>query len=630
MPRRPREEAIPRTRKTPPGFRYAPWRVASLILVHLLIAAHIAHWLIADKTLAPLEFNEVMYTFELGIITAGFIFMALAVLATAIFGRFFCSWGCHILALQDLSAWMLGKLRIRPVGIRSRLLLWTPLVVAIYMFVWPQVERLWEGESAPILHLRSDAQGWASFTTQQFWRNLPGPGVAMTTFAVCGFAIVYVLGSRSFCAYGCPYGAVFGLVDRIAPGKIRAGADCTRCGACTAACSSHIRVHEELNRYGMVVDPACMKDLDCVSACPRQSVHYGFGRPALTKRMVRDTAIRKRHDFTLTEEGIMAAVLICALVIYRGLYDLIPFLLSIALGTILAYFAVIAVRLLRHPNVKLNRWPLKQGGRLSSKGCCFVVAAVLLGLLTLHSAVVRYDTLRGRRYYARSATPKPGAQSAVGCAVRHLERADRIGWLTPVRVDAMLADLYLRQGRWSDASYRVGRVLASGSGDARLYNNLAVALARHKRFDEAEHLYQTSLTASGDDAHTHYALAGVYFSTNRVREAMHSLGRALDRDPRYADAHYDLGAILVERGALEEGVAHLRQAIEIRPDFADAHYNLAVALAMMNRIAEAAEAIEIARKLNPGDENTVLLQRHLAELRSQNETRRAPAAGTGN
>jgi hypothetical protein len=30
-----------------------------------------------------------------------------AILATLIFGRFVCGWGCHILALQDFCAWML-------------------------------------------------------------------------------------------------------------------------------------------------------------------------------------------------------------------------------------------------------------------------------------------------------------------------------------------------------------------------------------------------------------------------------------------------------------------------------------------------------------------------------------------
>ena len=120
---------------------YGRWRAATLIGVYVLMTVHVLHWKITGKTLAPLELNEVMYTLELGIVTAGFLFMALAVLASAIFGRFFCSWGCHILALQDLCAWILGKLRIKPRGIRSRLLAWLPLFAAFYMFAWPQVAR---------------------------------------------------------------------------------------------------------------------------------------------------------------------------------------------------------------------------------------------------------------------------------------------------------------------------------------------------------------------------------------------------------------------------------------------------------------------------------------------------------
>src|SRR5438552_937939 len=90
--------------------RYSRWRTATLASVYVLFGLHIAHWRIAGKTLAPLELNEVMYTLELGIVTAGFLFMLVAALATLVFGRFFCSWGCHILALEDPCAWMLGKL----------------------------------------------------------------------------------------------------------------------------------------------------------------------------------------------------------------------------------------------------------------------------------------------------------------------------------------------------------------------------------------------------------------------------------------------------------------------------------------------------------------------------------------
>ncbi|MBL0137382.1 MAG: hypothetical protein IPP86_02475 [Bacteroidetes bacterium] len=37
---------------------------------------------------------------------------------------------------------------------------------------------------------------------------------------MCGGLAVYVLGSRSFCQYGCPYGMVFTLPDRSTPGKL--------------------------------------------------------------------------------------------------------------------------------------------------------------------------------------------------------------------------------------------------------------------------------------------------------------------------------------------------------------------------------------------------------------------------
>lgn len=56
--------------------RYSRWRAKTLILVYVLFAAHIVHWRFAGRTLAPLELSEVMYTLELGIVTAGFVFMA--------------------------------------------------------------------------------------------------------------------------------------------------------------------------------------------------------------------------------------------------------------------------------------------------------------------------------------------------------------------------------------------------------------------------------------------------------------------------------------------------------------------------------------------------------------------------
>ena len=58
-------------------------RAAVLIGVHLLIGLHIAHWKLHGRTLAPLELNEVMHTLELGVVTAGFLLMATAVVSVA-------------------------------------------------------------------------------------------------------------------------------------------------------------------------------------------------------------------------------------------------------------------------------------------------------------------------------------------------------------------------------------------------------------------------------------------------------------------------------------------------------------------------------------------------------------------
>src|SRR5437660_12844559 len=117
------------------------WRAAALILLNLFMIAHVIQWRITGKTVSPIEPSETMHTLQKGFINAGFIFFSLAILATLIFGRFVCGWGCHILALQDFCGWMLKKTGLTPKPFRSRLLIYVPLIGALYMFVWPTAYR---------------------------------------------------------------------------------------------------------------------------------------------------------------------------------------------------------------------------------------------------------------------------------------------------------------------------------------------------------------------------------------------------------------------------------------------------------------------------------------------------------
>lgn len=545
---------IPTSRASVPRKNpYARWRAGTLILVYLLMAVHIVHWRISGETLAPLELNEVMYTLELGIVTAGFLFMLGVTLATMVFGRVFCSWGCHILALQDLSAWILGKVRIRPKAIRSRVLAWVPVVAALYMFVWPQALRLLYGAPLPRLHMRNDAQGWASLVTENFWRNLPTPAIAILTFGVCGFLVVYVLGSRGFCTYGCPYGAIFRLADRVAPGRIRLKEDdCLSCGACTAVCKSHIRVHEELNRYGMVVNPACLRDLDCVAACPKGSVAYGFGLPSVLGSIRNHTPIKKDYDFSYAEEAVLAMVFLIVLVVYRGLYDLIPFLLSIGFAAIAAYLMVLCVRLYRQPSLQLNRRQLKHQGRLTFGGYVFTAAITVFMLFTAHSAIVHYHAFQGHRLTVTSLGQATLNEPIARLAIRHLSVA-RLWGLVPVeRIQTGMANLQ-------------------------------------------------------------YQLAGHCFRFGRLSDAEADLRATLDADPHHVMAHYDLGALLMKQGQSKTAIEHLRQATELKPDFADGHYNLGLVLWMSGAHDEARREIDAAYKLNPTDDQTTQLRALMAE-----------------
>jgi polyferredoxin/tetratricopeptide (TPR) repeat protein len=578
-----------------------------LIGIHVLIAAHVTHFLVARRTLSPVEPSEAMYTLELGYVNAGFLFLLAALAATLVFGRFFCGWGCHLVALQDLCGWILRKIGIRPRPFRSRLLLLVPVGLAFYMFAWPGLRRL----------LLPGAPPFPGFTnhlvTAGFWDTFPGPLYAALTFLVCGFAAVYFLGAKGFCTYGCPYGALFAGTGRLAAGTIVVNESCEGCAHCTATCTSNVRVHEEVRRYGMVVDPGCMKCLDCVSVCPKDALRFAFRRPSLRRGRPPVPRRERGYDLILGEELLALAVCLGTVLAYRGLYDGPPLLLSVGLGGITAFLVVTLLRLVRGRDTAVQGLRLRSGGRMRPAGWL----ALALGLgwiaLTAHSGFVQWHRLRGRHYLERTVAARSDVLSgafagkrypeshrvAARRSLEHFRLADRWGLLPVAEVKLGMAWGHLLAGEEAAARDDIEAAIRTDPARRELHADLVELLLARGHMEAAIDAQRRKLRQTGEDPADLFLLGGLLVASGRGEEAVPVYRACLDLAPDSAEARYNLGGLLRRLGRPGEAVVQLQAAADLSPADFDAQVELGLALEASGRPSEAADALRRAIELEP-------------------------------
>jgi len=575
------------------------WRAGVLIGVHALVALHITHSVIASRTLSPVEPSESMYTLELGYVNAGFIFFAVVLTGTLVFGRFFCGWGCHIVALQDFCAWIMKKLGVRPKPFRSRFLAFAPLAAAFYMFGLPTILRL----SSP-----GSNRAFPGFSnhllTTNLWATFPGPVFTALTFLTCGFAAVYFLGAKGFCTYGCPYGALFGGLDYASPGRIVVNDNCEQCGHCTATCTSNVRVHEEVRLYGMVVDPGCMKCMDCVSVCPKGALRFSFALPSVFKKSPAHPRA-KRYDLSLGDECLVAVVGLAATLTFRDLYNGPPLLMSIGLGGITAFLTLKLVQLVRRDALRVQNLELKTGGRMRRPGWVFAIATVLWLAFTSHSAVAQWHRAWGRHYLDQTEVSRAdglsgafkaktyGArhQHAAAEAYRHFSLADRWGLAGVVEVKLGLAWCDVLRGDLAGAERRAREAIALAPDQPELEANLrdierAAApspedlfklggmLAEAGKLDEAVTEFAAVVAAAPASAPARFNLGGVLRRLGKNDAAIEQLAQARTLAPDDADIAIELGLAYMAKGSNELAIQTFTEAIALDPDSPESKLHL--------------------------------------------------------
>jgi len=632
-------------------------RAAVLIAVHVAIGLHILHWLIAGRTVSPVEPSEAMYTLEQGLVNAGFIFFIVAILSTLLFGRFFCGWGCHIVALQDLCGWFMKKLGVRPRPFRSRLLVFVPLALALYMFVWPTFKRLaivpffeqagWDAALA-FLGAPPPFPGFREHLVKtDFWETFPSVAVAIPFLLICGFATVYFLGAKGFCPYGCPYGGFFAPAEQVAPVRIKVDkSKCEQCGHCTAVCTSNVRVHEEIREYGMVVDPGCMKCMDCVSVCPNDALSLGLAKPALAKGKPETKSPRRKHDLTWPEEIAIAGVFVLSFFAFRGLYGAIPMLLAGGAAACVAFLAWKLLRLAKDPNVRIIGAQLKRAGRIKPAGVVFVSIAVATLAITAHSFFIRTQRWLGDWADVHVAVPERVAFSRnadelipqrmrdlAGEALSHYRLASSwqdggVGLASTPAMDVRRAWLHLVRGERGQAESLLRRIVQKAGPQDQLCSNLARVIRLRQGRNQAVEYLQDLIAEHPRFHQSRQTLAAMLIETGEPQQALdlHLAALELPHLDAFVEAKMraQTGSLLLQLRRMDEAVSQLRQAAQLNPKNADIFNDLAVALFMQGRIEEAIERMRRSAELAPNDAATWLkLAQMLQRAGRAAEARRA-------
>ena len=561
------------------------WRFAVLIFFQLLIIAHVVQWLIMGTTVAPIEPSESIKTVQSGVITVGFIFFVVAIGSTMILGRFFCGWGCHIMLLQDWCGRLLDKVNIRPRPFRSRLLRLMPLALALYMFVWPVAHRF---IVAPWLDGAPQWPGWSfEATTTNFWATFPGVMMAIPFLLVCGFLTIYLLGMKGYCTYACPYGGFFAPAEQLAPVRIRVREDsCEHCGVCTAACTSNVRVHEEIESFGTVVDPGCMKCLDCVTTCPQDALYLGLGKPALMigseqrEEAISTGKLKPKFDLSWTEEIVFAVIAVLMLLSIRGQYSL-PLLFASGVTACGTWIVWKAWSTIRDPYASFHRFSLKRSNGVQPAGFVMILLAAGVLLTTAWVGLANFAADRAIRADDRVLVPASMVFS-------------RIGYVAPdgsVRTEAEKSlEWYRRAGFIGDGGWSPFSTKRSAFTIRRVW-----LLSVLGRFDEALEEIDSMIERVGLNEDLALARGRVLrmIDPGIVDE---SYGQMLEMEPRWMRLRDERVLWRLEEQTAADAIAEARVALEFHPNELLPMRRLAVLLVDHGGPAGCLESAEITRR----------------------------------
>ncbi len=156
-----------------------------------------------------------------------------------------------------------------------------------------------------------------------------------------------------------------------------------------------------------------------------------------------------------------------------------------------------------------------------------------------------------------------------------------------VKIDTPAVEMYTRfdhavelaeKGQEADAIAEWIKLKDDNPDNARIVNNLGVALTRTGKYDEAIPQFQKALKLNPQYNLVHVNLARALVGANQTDAAVAEYEKAMQFYPDSADLHNSLGSALAQQGHMDDAIAQFKTAIQVDPKLADAHDHLGLAL----------------------------------------------------
>lgn len=199
-------------------------------------------------------------------------------LATLFAGRLFCSFACPLGILQDL----LGRLA-RPLGRKSFAFRpGHPLVQVVsccaFLLAGTAISALLDPYSV-----------FGRIVSSIHGRTLSGLVLAGSSLVLLFLVVAWK--GRLVCDSICPIGAALAALSQKSVLGIRLNAvKCVECGTCTRVCKARCLD----GRRGVVDQARCVRCFNCLGACEKGAISYGFKLKSLTPPKVSDAGLQRR------------------------------------------------------------------------------------------------------------------------------------------------------------------------------------------------------------------------------------------------------------------------------------------------------------------------------------------------